>query len=167
MYHGDIRIGVVIIMENKIGKLADDGLITGNYHGNFPAQMPIYLVVDWQNGTVDVCTRNYQIGGTPGRQWNGYEDTIQLPANIDAEKLAADIDQYYMQKLDQIRVGWYEEYDGNNYRGYLAEVSQELLEELRQEVETTGGYLSTLDEERHTEYLIAAGIIDEDGNPEN
>ncbi len=154
-------------MQNKIGNFAENALIKANYAGNHPAQMPIYLIVDWQNGTVDVCTRNYQIGGTPAREWNGFEHAIRIPSNIDAERLAANVDQYYMVKLDKIREGWSERYDGNNYKGQLTEESHELLFDLEQEIETTGGYLSILDEEKHTEYLINAGIIDEEGNPTN
>jgi hypothetical protein len=154
-------------MKNKIGNLEENALIEGNYHGNSPAQMPIYLIIDWENRTINVCTRNYQIGGTPARQWNGFEHAIQLPANIDAERLASDVDQYYAAKLDKICDGWSEEYDGNNYKGHLTEEAQELLSDLEQEIETTGGNLSTLDEEKHTEYLIDKEIIDEEGNPTN
>jgi hypothetical protein len=150
-------------MENKIGTLEDNALITENYAGNFPRQMPIYLLVDWQTGEITVQPRNYQIGGTPARQWNGYEYAIRLPANVDAERLASDISEYYAEKLDAVRSGWSEHYDGNNNKGTLTENAQELLVEIDCDIENRI-YLSEIDEEKFTDYLIDEGILDEDGN---
>jgi hypothetical protein len=150
-------------MEDKIGNLKDNGLIAENYAGDFPRQMPIYLLVDWQTGEITAQVRNYHIGGVPARQWNGYEHAIHLSANIDAERLAADIFEHYAEKLDAVRSGWSEYYDGNNNKGTLTDMAQELLMVIDQDIEY-GVYLSEIDEERFTGYLIDKGIIDEDGN---
>jgi hypothetical protein len=151
-------------MENRIGTLNENALIEKNYAGSYPTQMPIYLIVDWHDGTIDVSTRNYQIDGTPVRQWNGFEDAFRLPDNVDASKLAANIDDYYMETLDRIRYGWSRYYDGNNYKGKLSETALELLAEFERAIETVEGSFSVLNDEKFTDYLLDAGVIDEDGN---
>jgi len=150
-------------MKNNIGSLEEDALIDHNYSGNHPSQMPIYIWVDWETGEISAGTRNYQIGGTPSREWNGYIQAIRIPNNIDAETLAANIDQYYLTKLDTIREGWEEFYNGNQHKGHLSENAQDILMHVEMDLEA-GVYLSEIDEEKFLEYLRNEKIIDEDGN---
>jgi len=53
-------------------------LITRNYSGNYPDQMPIYLKIDWYLKKIWVEARNYQISGTPVREWFGIIRSIRL-----------------------------------------------------------------------------------------
>jgi hypothetical protein len=150
-------------MQNKIGQLAEDALIEANYAGNYPRQMPIFLLVDKETREITVETRNYQIGGTPARQWNGFVSAYQLPANVDADRLAADIDEHYSSQFEALCDGWDSVWDGQNWKGTLTDDAVEIEMLISQDIESGAG-LSELDEEAYTDYLIAAGIIDADGN---
>jgi hypothetical protein len=150
-------------MDNKIGQLAEDALIEANYPGNYPRQMPIFLLVDKETREITVETRNYQIGGTPARQWNGFVSAYRLPANIDAEKLAADIDENYAARFEALCDGWSSAWDGHNWKGTLTDDAAEIEMLISYDIESGAG-LSELDEEAYTEYLLNAEIIDEDGN---
>ena len=150
-------------MKNCIGQLAENALIEANYAGNFPRQMPIYLMVDKETREITVETRNYQICGTPMRQWNGFISVYRLPANVDAEKLAKDIDENYLSQFEQICGGWHSFWDGNNWKGTITDEAQEIEMYVDLAI-TDGAGLSELDEERYTDYLLEAEIIDGDGN---
>lgn len=150
-------------MELKLNYENEDALIENNYAGNFPKQMPIYLFVDWETGEITAGARNYQIGGTPAREYHRISRAYHLPANVDAERLAQDIKDEYEKKLDEVRAGITIEWDGNNYVGLYTDEANEIDGEIEYDLENGVG-LSEIDEERYTDYLLEKEIIDKDGN---
>jgi hypothetical protein len=150
-------------MEIGIDYKNEDALIKNNYQGQNPKQMPIYLVVDWEDATITAETRNYQIGGTPARQWHQLVSAYQLPADVDAANLASDIKTEYLPLIEKIRSGFETKWDGNNRVGRFTEDARQEMWKLK-ECLANGVGLSTIYEEKYTEYLLDKEIIDEDGN---
>lgn len=137
--------------ENQIPKFDTKiALVEENYPGQKPAQLPIVLIVDWTAATVDVSTRDFT-AGTPGRVWHGLVSHYLVPANVDATELHDDVD-WLLPKLDAIREGYEEVWDGSNFKGRFTEEARELDEAFECSL---GDAFSTYDYEE-------GGLIDPD-----
>lgn len=109
-------------MENRIQPMEPTDLIEENPMDN-GSQAPIYLTIDWENGIVDVAVV-YETNSVPMSVFNGLETRIRLPGNIDASKLAEDVDDL-MSRLDEIREGFESVWDGRNNVGRFTDEARE------------------------------------------
>ena len=136
-------------------------LIKENYHGSFPRQMPIYISIDWENKTISAFTRNYQIGGTPAREWNGIVSVYKLPRNIDAKELKSGIEEHYLKDIETIGEFFDISHNGHNFVGSFPDHIYEYeLKNFEYDMETGSG-LYTVDEEICMEKLQELGIWEE------
>ena len=92
-------------------------LIEPNYPGNFPEQMPIYLEVDWERQEITAFTRNYQIDGTPSRQWHGLATVYELPGNTRADKLAEWVKNEIVPSVEKLIDKFESVWNGSNWIG--------------------------------------------------
>lgn len=125
-------------------------LIEPNYPGNYPDQMPIYLEIDWERREITAFTRNYQIGGTPGREWHGLATTYQLPNNTRADRLAGWVADEIVPLVDKL-VGKFESvWDGSNWVGRWPDELQDDLYDFvhRMDAECAGmGSIPTINDD--------------------
>ena len=97
-------------------------------------QAPIYLLLDWDNETIDAGTY-YEKNSMPMDIFHNLRTRIQLPGNIDASHLKDDIDDI-LQRLDRIQAGYSSEWNGHNWIGKLTAEAEDDLQSLRYEIET-------------------------------
>jgi len=109
-------------MDNKIEVYENStDLIEENYPGNYPEQMPIYLWIDWETEEITAGTRNYQIGGTPMREWHGLVSAYRLPWNVDARELQEWVQNEIIPVVIEIEAGFESYWDGSNWKGRFSE----------------------------------------------
>lgn len=103
-------------MENRVKRFerATD-LIEKNYDGQSPRGMPIYLVVDWEEGFVDVETRCTQIDGTPMREYHGMVSRWEIPQYVDARYLHDYVETAIMPLLNEMEPKFSTHWDGHNW----------------------------------------------------
>jgi hypothetical protein len=110
-------------------------LIEGNYPGQNPRQMPIYLEIDWENEEISARTRNYQIDGTPARQWHGLVSVYQLPNDTNALELIDWVKNEILPRAEKIADGFSSEWDGHNWVGTFTEDAREEEEGITRDLE--------------------------------
>lgn len=102
------------------------------YDGYGGKQAPIYLVLDWVDGTVGIET---QFGdGVSERVFNHQATQIRLPDNVFVGALWDDVEEL-LPRLEKIRTGYEPYYDGRNYRGSFSDEARAELEYLKDEIE--------------------------------
>ncbi|MBU1248823.1 MAG: hypothetical protein KKB70_08995 [Proteobacteria bacterium] len=89
-------------------------LIETNYPGQFPEQMPIYLVLDWGKGEISVESKNYDICGTTFYEWHGHMSTYKLPFIVDATRLHDFVDEHILPIANRLHDAYESEWDGGN-----------------------------------------------------
>lgn len=96
-------------------------LVEVNIPGQFPRQVPIYLKIDWEDEEVYVETRDYQIDGTPMREFYGLVSVFRLPDNIDATQLAETVRDDLMDIFDAAAENFEINWNGHNWIGHIDE----------------------------------------------
>lgn len=96
---------------------APTSLVERNYTNNYPRQVPIYLVIDWETEEITVETRNYQIHGTPSREWHGIVSTFRLPDDVDATCIRDTVEGELMGLINAVHASFETQYNGNNWVG--------------------------------------------------
>lgn len=103
-------------MENRIKQYeAATDLIEPNFDGQTPRGKPIYLVVDWEEGFVDVGTRCIQIEGTPMREFHGLASRFEINYLVDARRLREWIGDNIMPMLNDLESRFDTRWDGHNW----------------------------------------------------
>lgn len=92
-------------------------LIEPNYSGNYPDQMPIYLEIDWERHEITAFTRNYQVDGTPAREWHGLATVYELPNNTRADRLADWVRDEIVPLVEKLVAKFESMWDGSNVVG--------------------------------------------------
>lgn len=146
-------------------------LITRNYSGNYPDQMSIYLKIDWYLKKIWVEAQNYQISGTPVREWFSIVTSIRLPDNIDATEIINDLDNI-AESIINLEAIFDIAWNGSNYVGrfiknddddeYTVDNLIYDLENCNWSVYENGGLWDARDWIDDTELYIAADMTDEE-----
>ena len=100
-------------------------LIEPNYPGNFPEQMPIYLEIDWERQEITAFTRDYNIGGTPAREWYGLATVYELPNNTRADQLAEWVEKEVVPRVEKLATKFESVWNGSNWVGRWPDEIQE------------------------------------------
>ena len=103
--------------EVKINYESPLDLIEPNYPGNFPEQMPIYLEIDWERQEITAFTRDYNIGGTPAREWYGLATVYELPGNTRADQLAEWVKKEVIPRVEKLATKFESVWNGSNWVG--------------------------------------------------
>jgi len=109
-------------------------LIEENPYNN-GQQAPIYLVIDWEAGTVDAEV--HYGDGVPESIWNGRATRIKLPNSIDASLLHDDVEDL-MNKINEIATGYETVWNGSNWIGSFTGDARADLDELERKIEQDG-----------------------------
>jgi hypothetical protein len=91
-------------------------LVELNYQGQNPRHMNTYLIINWEDKTVDIENRNYQIVGTPSKEWNGLITSICLPTGINAVMARFTVDEL-LPVISERAKHFESVWDGSNYKG--------------------------------------------------
>ena len=118
-------------------------LIEANYPGQNPRMMSVYMLVDWDEKTVEVETRNYQIGGTPLNEWLGRIWSFTLPSPVDALEIRDYITEEIIPVLEQVEDKYDTQWDGSNWVPDWGEVE---IDDIRYQVKQLVDGAPTLDE---------------------
>jgi len=96
-------------------------------------QIPIYLVLNWEDETVTIELRS-PFDGTPVQVYNNLMTYIKVPHNVDASKLH-DNTEDLMPYINDIYKGYKIKWNGSNYVGCFDESAYEKLISLMEEME--------------------------------
>lgn len=107
-------------------------------------QAPIYLLIDWENQTIDVDTY-YEPHSVPMDIFNKLRSRIRLPNNINAAYLHDEITDL-IPKIEEIYAGYESIWNGHNWIGTLTDSSQEALYDLTYTIDTNPDHYFTTDE---------------------
>ena len=84
---------------------------------NHYKQAPIYMVVDWENKTVDIVTK-YNDGTQTSRSFHNYDSYYKLPDNFDVLTFQEEFEESELRThLEDMGDCWKEVWNGNNYVG--------------------------------------------------
>lgn len=92
-------------------------LIEENYSGQHPTQMPIYLIINWQDNMVYCETRCKNIDGVPMGEYNNTQMRFLLPDNVNAAELRGYMEQHVMPQINEAAKHFDTYYNGNNQMG--------------------------------------------------
>jgi len=92
-------------------------LVEANYPGQFPRQMPIELILDWEAREIRVETRNSDIQGTTYYRWHGRESAFSLPSSVDASALREWVQGEIIPMAQSLFDAYSCEWDGSNHVG--------------------------------------------------
>ena len=120
-------------MENKIKAFSSPSELVEENPLNNGRQAPIYLLLDWEEETVDVDTY-YEKNSVPMDIFHGLRTRIKLPDDIDATHLFQDVEDL-MPAINEIYAGYVSEWDGNNWRGTFTDSARDKLAELEYQIE--------------------------------
>ena len=107
-------------------------------------QAPIYLLIDWENQTLDVDTY-YEPHSVPMDIFNNLRSRIRLPNNITAAYLHDEITDLIPQ-LEEILTGYSSKWNGHNWIGTLTDSAQDALYDLTYTIDTNPHHYFTTDE---------------------
>lgn len=96
-------------------------------------QAPIYLLLDWENNTIDVDTY-YEKNSMPIDIFHGLRTRIRLPNNINAYTLHDDIDDI-IDRINTIRSGFESRWNGHNWVGEFTDEAEGELNSLAYDIE--------------------------------
>lgn len=90
-------------------------LIEQNYPGQNLREMPVIMLVDWENKVVSLETRSF-MSGQPAREYYGIVWRFSLPCGVDALEIGDYLESYVLPELEG-EEGFYTEWNGHNWIG--------------------------------------------------
>jgi hypothetical protein len=120
-------------MENLIVEYEDSASLIEENPYNNGYQSPIYLLLDWENNTIDVDTY-YETNSMPMDIFHGLRTRIRLPNNINASYFHSDIDDI-IDRINTIRAGYESQWNGHNWIGNFTDEAEAELNSLTYDIE--------------------------------
>ena len=97
-------------------------------------QAPIYLLLDWENETIDVDTY-YELHSVPMDIHHKLRTRIRLPPNLNASYIREEIDEL-IPLINEISSGYSSEWNGHNWVGTYTANSSNALDDLIYTIDT-------------------------------
>lgn len=91
-------------------------LIEENCQGQNPREMPVLMLVDWENQVVTLETRSFTCG-QPAREYYGIVWRFSLPGNVDALEIKDYLESYVLPDLEGFEEAFSTEWNGHNWTG--------------------------------------------------
>lgn len=112
-------------------------LIEENYPGQNLREMPVLMLVDWENKVVNLEKRSYMCG-QPAREFCGIVWRFTLPCGVDALEIKDYLESYVLPELEGFEEGFSTEWNGHNWIGSwkewdiigLRQIIEDLLEDV-------------------------------------